>query len=198
MIKKILFLSLIAVEYINAASYIVPLEYDNIRLSVKSSGYGIITGATSTLSTNNYTIGGKSVKYRCITVPKIRCATGLATITPSLSEVSIRETTNSEVVTVWSADIRVEEDTSANTGNWFICGAAYGGEMSDNSVVTVVPQADGSRNLTYKYEPNINRYDIFAFVDTVPTYPATPGAIVTSNAADATSYMTVEYRQVCR
>jgi len=207
LISKSIVIAILVSTLTQAASYVVPLEYDNIRLSVKSSGYGIILGTTPKISNNTYKIGGKDMYYRCLVVPKVKCATGLASITPSLSEVSIRHATTGEVVTLWSADIRVEEDGPTNVGNWYICGAAYGGEKSDSSIVQVVEnldasgKKDGSRNLKYDYKPNINRHDIFAFVKNIPTYTSADipaGANVSSNTAHATSFMTVEYRQVCR
>ena len=183
-LKKIALLSALITPLLPGV-YAVPAEFDNFRLGHLSTTYGIITGTTPGTSANLYTLGGQTVRYRCLVVPKIQCVASTATIVPTLSEVSVRHNTTGEVLSLWSADIRIEDGGT----QWFVCGAAYAGERSDDSTLTKVDNADGSVSLQYTYEPNINHYDVIAFATTIP------GGF---NSAATSSYMTVQHRQICR
>lgn len=93
----------------------------------------------------------------------------------NVSEVSLRDPTSNESLNVYNTDIRVEDaGTSYN-----ICGAAYGGITFDSFNMSVA-----GTTLNYSYQGNVN---IRAF----------PYFTSVGNSS-STSYMTVEYRQVCR
>lgn len=173
--------------------YVVPAEFDNFRLGHLSSSYGILNSTSPGVSTNSYTLGGQTVRYRCLIVPKVDCVASTASIVPALSEVSVRHAGTGEVLSLWTADIRIEEDltttVAAPAGSWYICGGAYAGERSDDSTMSLVNNADGSQSINYIYEPNINHYDAIAFSTTTPAG---------FNAPHVSSYMTIRYKQICR
>ena len=180
--KKISLLAAASVA-LNAASYTAPVDYDDYRASVLSSGYGVITSTSPFTSANTYQIGGRNAKYACIQVPKIPCHTGAPSIVPNMSEASIRDAATNLVLNLWTADLRVEEDAS----NWYICGGLYGGEKSDYSEFNTIPKSDGSIGINYRYVPNVNLLEEFALIKSGGGTPAS-----------STSFMTIQYQQICR
>jgi hypothetical protein len=178
MIKKIFILAVL-VEFLFAGVYIVPQEYDNMIASSKSSSYGIITQATVDLSGNSYTIGGKSVRFKCLKIPKISCVAAAPNINANISETSLKRPTTEELLLTFQTDIRIEEDAT----NWYVCGAAYGGQIWDDSSLSSATTAAGTE-ITYTYVPNSKSEEYHYF----------------TNQANAStqSYLTVSYDQICQ
>lgn len=159
--------------------YLVPNSYDNLVLSNASEGYAVITNGTTTLSNNSYALGGVSVKYRCIKVPKIECAASTPELQVSVSEVSLRDSSG-YVVDTWAYDVRVEDDAQ----NWYICAGAYGGLTKDK----VWLETDANGNVRANYQAHAD----FLIENTY----FCSGNSKCSN--DNQSYLTVKYLQVCR
>lgn len=178
MLKKIISAS-VAVSSLFAGVYIVPQEYDNMVNASKSQGFGVITQSTSQLSGNSYTIGGQSVQFRCLVVPKISCTSATPQINANISESSLKRPSTEELVSTFQTDLRVESDTS----NWYLCGAGYGGQTWDDSNLTSKTVA-GQTQVTYSYTPNSKGEQYYYFTNL-------------SNASTQ-SYLTVTYNQVCQ
>ena len=163
-----------------AGVYITPKDYDNMYLSNQSESYGIINQATADLSGNSYTIGGIPRQYRCLVVPKIKCAAAVPEVIAAVSETSLRHPAVDEIVDVFTTDIRIEEAAD----DFFVCAAAYGGVVYDRSEISSHQDASGNTVIDYSYEPLVQSEQFWYFTDV-------------ANASN-TSYMTIEYRQVCR
>ena len=162
-----------------AGVYIVPQEYDNMVLSTKSKSYGVITQATADMSNNSYTIGDKSVKFRCLKVPKLSCTAATPQINANISEVSLKRPSSEDLMTTFQTDLRIEEDAT----NWYLCGGGYGGQVYDDSTLTST-NASGNTILNYKYVPNSKAEEYWYFTDQAN--------------ASTKSYMSITYSQVCQ
>lgn len=161
-------------QFVYAADYIVPYEYENILQGAKSHGYGVIQ-QSSPLSTTQWNIGGTNQNYRCLAIPKISCSPGTAVLYANVSEVVLTKpdpvVSNQKAMFNFITDIRSE---SAGA-NWNLCGAAIGGEMYDN-----VAYSGGQ--ITYTPNQYSNTYTYFT------------NAVITNS----TAYMTMTYNQVCQ
>lgn len=168
-LKSLLGISLL-VTSLHAADYIVPYEYDNMLLSVKSQGYGVITPASGVGSTV-YAINGANTTYQCLAnIPKIACSTATTVIYANVSETILLHSTGG-IVHNFGTDLRTEDGGTF----WRVCGAAIGGLLSDDVVM------DGN---TVKYTPNS--------VKDVQNY------FTGSVGTPVGSYMAVSYQQVCQ
>lgn len=180
---KALFLAPFLLIALFGDSYVTPAEYDNLREGHRSAGYGVLTNTTGSLSANSYVIGGQTVKYRCLVVPKIDCRAAVPSIIPNVSEVSVREESTNEVVNVYTTDVRVED--TAN--DWYLCGAAYAGATADHFEMTSGKDpATGDPVIHYEYKPNEYLETWFAFTN------------YSGNKGNNSSYMAISYKQVCR
>jgi len=178
--KKIIgFCGLFLSASLSAGVYIVPQSYDNISNAAKSSAYGVIKQATSQLSSNSYTIGGQSVKYRCLVVPKIKCTAATAEISANISESSLKEPGTESLVTTFQTDLRIEDDAI----NWYVCSAGYGGQVWDDSKLESTVVA-GNTQLKYTYKPNSKAIEYFYFTN--------------KSNSSADSFIAISYSQSCK
>jgi len=185
--KKSIHFSLIAIVLpilASADTYIVPAEFDNIREAQKSTGYDVIYNTTATFSANNYVLGGQSLKYRCLVIPKIVCRAASPALIPSIAETSLRLSAAKNVVPVYTANFRIEDDGGAN---WHLCAAAYGGITADKSELTSSIDGLGNTVINYVYEPNHPSQSILAYFCTD-----------NANRGDDSSYIAMRWKQVCR
>lgn len=186
--KKIVLSLAIASAFGFAGSYVTPAEYDNMRLSQQSTGYEIIHNSSSLLSTNSFKIGGRTLKYKCIPVTKIDCRAGTPEIVPAVSEVGLKVGPNDNVVPIYAYDMRVEDDTANN--RFKICAAAYGGVTADKSELTSsTDPVTGDVTLDYTYVPNDPSKSYFWWFLT---------NAAATEVGNATSYISVRWKQVCR
>lgn len=175
-LTKAIAFSLACALPVSAASYMVPQTYDNMHNASQSFQYGVIKQSTPTMSSVGYTIGGSAANYRCLVVPKITCRSSPGVnLSAAVSEVSLRDPDSNEQLHVFVADMRIEEDA----GNFYLCGAAYGGVMFDDFTMS----SSGS-NLSYDYKANVNLRAFQYFTSTAN--------------ASTTSYMTVQFNQTCQ
>ncbi|MBD3822924.1 MAG: hypothetical protein IE916_00245 [Epsilonproteobacteria bacterium] len=177
--NKLMVVGVLLSSILGASNYLTPAEYDNIVLSQRSAGYELISNATPTLSANSYQIGGETVNYRCIVVPKIDCRATTPDLIANISEVGVK--VGGKTVPVYAANLRVEVDAD----NWYICGGAFAGVTADESTLTSTTNASGETEITHVYTPNkfIDAY--YAFTSHVKT-------------GDADSFMFIKHKQVCR
>lgn len=177
-----------------AAVYAVPQTYDNIVNGQKSSTYSVINNNTSVLSSNSYTIGGVSVKYRCIVVPKITCRSSSVDpiIVATTSEVNAQDPVSNENLQIYNSDIRIEADNpGTGTGNFYVCGAVYAGiSFDDFSIGTDA----ATSSITYSYKGNALLRSFVYFSDLA----ASTNPTNKSGTGSAGSYMTIEHHQYCK
>jgi hypothetical protein len=179
MIKKTLIIASLAMEIL-AGVYVVPQGYDNLQNSVNSKGSVVITNSTPTFSGNFYTLGGRSLRYRCAVIPKINCVAGTLSMEVGIDSHSLKRAPLEELLMTFQIDDRVEEDTA----NYYVCGGAYGGQVWDESLLTSTQEADGSTNINYSYTPNKEMEELFFF---------------TSEPNGSTnSFMIINHSQICR
>lgn len=177
-------MGLLVFMQLQAATYIVPNTYDNMVNSVASQQYGVIKQANATLTTNVYTIGGVSAKYRCLSpVQKITCRAGARSINVVMSEAVLKDPTSNEILNNYATDVRVEEDVNS----YYICGAAYAGMTYDDFSMS----SDATTGaITYEYKGNVKVRGFVYFTDV--------GNAFTPASTSVGSYMTVQYQQICR
>jgi hypothetical protein len=183
-------LSSVVVVSSEAASYAVPQGYDNIINAQNSLAYGVLTNASASVSGNFYVIGGESVRYKCLVVPKIVCRGSAVDplISAVVSEISLRDPVSDENLPVFNSDVRIEKD-AVGTGNFYVCAAAYGGITFDEFTMS---SASGS--LSYIYKGNINLRSFVYFSNkAASTVPANH-----SGSGSAGSYISIEHKQVCQ
>jgi len=178
--KKIIIASLGILGFGYAGStYVVPAEYDNLRESVKSTGYFVVTNTSGHYSSRTFKIGGKNLRYRCMSVPKITCRARTPQIYATISEVSGKAGGNKSVP-IYSYDYRIIDRGT----NWDVCTAAYGGVLWDESKINST-SSGGKTTITHTYVPN-KFGDFFWFL----TNDASHG--------DNASYISIKHKQVCR
>lgn len=97
----------------------------------------------------------------------------------SISEINLKHPSSGEAVNTYGSDLRLEQDAGA-TGNFYICGAAYGGMTYDELTMSIA-----GANLTYDYKGN-NQVQAYRFFTN-----DNPEGVVRS-------YMSVVYHQVCQ
>ena len=184
MMKKIISIFILLVTAVLGSNYITPAEWDNILASQRSATYSKIdnTTAGAIYSGNSYTLGGKSVRYKCIKVPKITCRASSPDIVAGISETMIKSGGFS--VMVWAANLRIEEDAT----NWYICGGAYGGVTADKSVMSSDTSDPTVLKLDYTYEANF-------YVDAFYGFTKPSGSL---QRGDSDSAMFIKHQQICR
>lgn len=166
------------------SNYITPAEWDNILASQRSAAYSKIdnTTAGAIYSGNSYVLGGQTVFYKCIKVPKITCRASSPEIVASISETLIKSGGFS--VMVWASNLRIEEDAT----NWYVCGGAYGGVTADKSVMTSDTSNPAVLKLDYTYEANY-------YVDAFYGFTKPKGSL---KRGDTDSAMFIKHQQICR
>jgi hypothetical protein len=146
------------------------------------------------LSSNSYTIGGVSVKYRCIVVPKITCRSSSVDpiIVATTSEVNAQDPVSNENLQIYNSDIRIEADNpGTGTGNFYVCGAVYAGiSFDDFSIGTDA----ATSSITYSYKGNALLRSFVYFSDLA----ASTNPTNKSGTGSAGSYMTIEHHQYCK
>jgi len=177
---KILVIFFLASSFLLGAEYIIPPEYDNLINSAESSQKVLISNGSS-IGGQTRSIGGRSVRYKCVTLPKILCRGSSATMSISISEVSLRDTTN-KLVTTFATDAYVENGTGGNS--WNVCGGAVGGMLWDDSTLVATKIGNDTR-LTYSYTPNANQL-IYHFFTNL------------GSSGGNGSYMTIYTKQFCQ
>jgi hypothetical protein len=173
---------LLAASILFGGVYVVPQGYDNMVSSANSKGFAILTQTVAQLSGNSYTIGGLAgVRYRCVPIPKIQCTAATPEINANISESVLKRPSTGELLLTFQTDMRIEDDVAGN--RWLVCGAGYGGQVWDDSVMTSTTIA-GNTTINYSYTPNANTEEYRYFTNIAN--------------ASTTSYMTFTYEQVCR
>lgn len=191
--KKMAFAPLLSFVPICAfsAEYIIPPEYDNTVNSVRSHFEVLITNITTLFSANTYPIGSRTLRYRCVNVPKINCRGGaMPTIKLSLKGVPVlKEPVGSQSLSVYEVDTQSEDD-----GDSFrVCGGALGVVSWDNSEMT---QDATTKEITYSYTPVNHVLDYYFFTDIAGTVIAN-GIDGGQQRGDDNSYMVINADQVC-
>jgi hypothetical protein len=179
MMKKAISVALVSGSVLFGSTYIVPQGYDNMVNTSKSQAYSMINQSTAKLSGNSYSLGGQSVQYRCVSVPKITCRSATPEITANVSEASLRNPNTENLMMTFQLDLRIEDDGD----DWLVCGAGYGGQTWDESTLTS-REVNGETELTYEYKPNANSEEYLYFTS------------VANNSNS--SFMTVSYSQYCK
>jgi len=162
---------------------IIPAEYDNIRETQQSTNQGEITNTSPTFSANTYKIGGQSLNFRCIVIPKIQCRASTPELIPSIVEKELRVGVNKNVVPVYSANYRIENGAT----DWYLCGAMYGGMTADISELNTTVDATGRTQIAYTYVPNDPSKNSMFW-----------GLTNSSQKGEDSSYMSFRWKQVCR
>lgn len=159
------------------ADYIVPTEYDNMQQSVKSNGYITIsnsTPGTSTISKQILNSPSSTLKYKCVSIPKITCRNATTYINAQVSEIRLFSsgTYSGQPMMITGSDMYVEDATT----QWKVCGAATGAIPTGN-----LSQSGGTITYTALSSENLEWFFI---------YP--------QNNTDTNSYMTIFHTQSCR
>ncbi len=181
---KYIFLGIIFSVISWGAEYIVPPEFDNTVLATESSQRILISNTTSPLLWSNglRTIGGKTVRYRCVTIPKIQCRGKSARIVVNTSEISLRDKSVNKLVNIYTYDVIAE---SSGKTSWKVCGGAVGGTTWDNTSLTSY-KSGADTILRFTYDENAVQ-DIAYFFTNRPT----------QEIGGANSFMVIETKQVC-
>ncbi|HHO42483.1 MAG TPA: hypothetical protein ENN12_03890 [Epsilonproteobacteria bacterium] len=183
---KKLTLFALTLSVLSAAEYIVPPEYDNTVQAVESRISGLVHNRLTVFSRTSKRLGGRTVRYRCFTVPKIDCRPNTnpsrAQAILNVSEVSLKEPNRNELVTNFGADTILEDAGE----NWRVCGAAVGGITWDTSTLESQEDPDsGETTLNYTYSPNAQQEIYHFFTDS-------------SQIGALSSYMVIDVKQTCR
>lgn len=166
-----------------SAEYIIPPDYDNIVASVESATPVLISNTSPSFSSTTRVIGGRTVRYRCTTIPKISCRGTTPQAILNTSEISLRDATSNQLVNIYANDAFSE---SSGT-NWNVCGAALGGVQYDTSTVSATTDASTKvTTVSHTFIPNDNQETYWFFTN------------YTGNTGGNNSFMVIETKQICR
>jgi len=191
--KKIIISTALVLSSLHSAEYIIPPEWDNTLNSVNSKAEVLITNLLTQLSTNSYLVAGKSRRYKCVRIPKIRCANGY---TPDIQanikqNPALRDSLTDKLISTFSVDIRTE-----NAGTqWNVCGSATGSIIWDKSTLS---QNATTKDLTYIYIPNNDQFNYYYFTNATGNTISASGINGGSIKGSNNSYMIIETEQVCK
>jgi len=187
-----LLLSLIVSTFSVGGTYIIPPKWDNTVNAVESKADVLITNLLTLESTNSYTISGKSLKYKCVKVPKIQCGNGF---TPQLKATingtpTLREPNTDGLISGFQTDVQVEDD-----GDKFkVCGGAVGGIVWDESTLEDDEKAG---TITYTYIPTKYNFTYYFFTNATGTLDE-DGRNGGDIKGSSNSFMKVSTSQMCR
>lgn len=193
---------------LSAAVYMVPRDYDNMRIGQLSKNFAVINGVRDdgsgpeVLSDDTYAVGPMDAKLYCEPIKKIVCRGGQKpAIYYNLSGMSLVDDDTSGILQPWDYVIVKEEDED----NFYLCGGAYSAVVFDDSyIVDKGVETEGTQQyfrFDYVYVPLAVQKDYYWFVSgTPPSSPDNPVPVVenvTGGANASRSYIMINYQQIC-
>jgi len=177
------------------AEYIMLPEYDNLANASFSKHEVLISNKSPFYSSKTYNLQGKSLRYRCVTIPKITCANGYSPeVLARLKKAPVlKDSVHKEQIISYQIDIQTEDQ-----GNSFaICGGAVGALSWDYSKYTKKTTSSGT-TYTYKYIPLNKQVRYFFFTNISGNAPKIDGIGGGAYSGSDDSYLVADVEQVCR